>query len=369
MTQTNSKDKNKKQNLTVKIISPNNRKRDFNINFTKDINSTQNKRYNKCLYTNDNNIVNNFSNKDGLIKSGKISKYNYCLSPNNGGNTNMNRIIKNVSGAYYGAHISPTNQLLNSIGYFKRNIIINNNLNLNSNNNVYQKKSANMDNKMHSKIVDNNMVQNSCNFNNTTKELYSNNNTLTNSNNNTSINCNDYKKLSRNKKKIQNKKLNNTKKTNNINNKTNSINNQLNYNFIIDENNYKSNINKNRGNINISIEKNNINIKDSILHIDKIYIKKDNNSKNKKNDINDIIPRVYSDVDCCSSQHKKKIEIKAGDKKRIRSGNDDIKKNKEKMKFMDYSPAKINYSPKMINVHRNFNLLTRTNKELNNNYK
>lgn len=39
------------------------------------------------------------------------------------------------------------------------------------------------------------------------------------------------------------------------------------------------------------------------------------------------------------------------------------------MKFMDYSPAKINYSPKMINVHRNFNLLTRTNKELNNNYK
>lgn len=370
VTQTNSKDKNKKQNLTVKIISPNNRKREFNINFTKDINSTQNKRYNKCLYTNDNNIINNFSNKDGLIKSGKISKYNYCLSPNNGGNNNMNRIIKNVSGgAYYGAHISPTNQLLNSIGYFKRNIIINNNLNLNSNNNIYQKKSANIDNKMHSKIIENNMVPNSCNFNNTTKELYSNNNTLTNSNNNTSINCNDYKKLSRNKKKIQNKKFNNSKKTNNINNKTNSINNQLNYNFIIDENNYRNNINKNKGNINISIEKNNINIKDSILHIDKIYIKKDNNSKNKKNEINELIPRVYSDVDCCSSQHKRKVEIKVGDKKRIKSGIDDIKKNKEKMKFMDYSPAKINYSPKMINVHRNFNLLTRTNKELNNNYK
>ena len=371
MTQTNSKDKNNKKNLTVKIISPNNRKREFNINFTKDINSTQNKRYNKCLYTNDNNIVNNFSNKDGLIKSGKISKYNYnyCLSPNVGSN-NMNRIIKNVSGgAFYGAHISPTNQLLNSIGYFKRNIIINNNLNLNHNNNVYQKKSPNMKNKMHSKIVENNIVQNSCNFNNTTKELYSNNNTLTNSNNNTSINCNDYKKLSRNKKKIQNKKFNNSKKTNNINNKTNSINNQVNYNFIIDENNYKSNINKNKGNINISIEKNNINIKDSILHIDKIYIKKDNNSKNKKCDMNDIIPRVYSDADCCSSQHKKKIEIKVGDKKRIKSGIDDVKKNKEKMKFMDYSPTKINYSPKMINVHRNFNLLTKTNKEINNNYK
>ena len=359
MTQTNSKDKNKKQNLTVKIISPNNRKREFNINFTKDINCIQNKRYNKCLYSNDNNIINNFSNKDGLIKSGKISKYNYCLSPNNVGNNNMNRVIKNMNGGvYYGAHISPTNQLLNSIGYFKRNIIINNNLNLNNNN--Y---------KMHSKIVDNNMVQNSCNYNNTTKELYSSNNTLTSSNNNTSINCNDYKKLSRNKKKIQNKKFNNSKKTNNINNKTNSINNQINYNFIIDENNYKSNINKNKGNINISIEKNNINIKDSILHIDKIYIKKDNNSKNKKGDINDLIPRVYSDVDCCSSQHKRKIEIKVGDKKRIKSGIDDIKKNKEKMKFMDYSPAKINYSPKMINVHRNFNLLTRTNKELNNNYK
>ena len=77
MTQTNSKDKNKRQNLTVKIISPNNRKRVFNINFTKDINSTQNKRYNKCLYTKENNIINNLSNKDGLIKSGKISKYHY----------------------------------------------------------------------------------------------------------------------------------------------------------------------------------------------------------------------------------------------------------------------------------------------------
>ena len=58
-------------------------------------------------------------------------------------------------------------------------------------------------NKMHSKIVDNNMVQNSCNFNNTTKELYSNNNTLTNSNNNTSINCNDYKNYQGIKRKFR----------------------------------------------------------------------------------------------------------------------------------------------------------------------
>ena len=56
----------------------------------------------------------------------------------------------------------------------------------------------------------------------------------------------------------------------------------INDNININDNDLKKNINKNNRNINISIEKNNINIKDSILHIDKIYIKKENSNKKQK---------------------------------------------------------------------------------------
>lgn len=52
---------------------------------------------------------------------------------------------------------------------------------------------------------------------------------------------------------------------------------RINYNLIIN-NDLKHNIN-NKGNINISIGKSNINIKDSILHIEKLYINKDNNKR------------------------------------------------------------------------------------------
>ena len=71
----------------------------------------------------------------------------------------------------------------------------------------------------------------------------------------------------------------NSKNNSSLNN--NKISNGINYHFIINSD-LKNNLNNN-GNINISIGKSNINIKDSILHIDKIYIKKENNKrKNSK---------------------------------------------------------------------------------------
>ena len=51
----------------------------------------------------------------------------------------------------------------------------------------------------------------------------------------------------------------------------------------LNNDNLKVDIINNTGNINISIKKSNINIKDSILHIDKIYIKKENSNKKGKN--------------------------------------------------------------------------------------
>ena len=67
------------------------------------------------------------SNRETLIKSNKINKNNFSLSPNNN-NIDINDIIvKNISN-----HISPTNQLFNSIVYFKRNAYLNSNPNSNN---------------------------------------------------------------------------------------------------------------------------------------------------------------------------------------------------------------------------------------------
>ncbi len=352
VTQNNSKEKiNYNKNLTVNIFSPNNKKR--NINNNRIINSPQNKKNNKSVFTKE-NIINN---KETLIKSNKINKTNFSLSPNNN-NIDINDIItKNISN-----HISPTNQLFNSIVYFKRNIHLNSNAN---NNNIYIKKSINKDNKVINHKKENISLINSCNFNNTTKDLYPNI-TLPNNNIicNTSNNFNENKALSRNKKKYSHKNLNNSKKNNNIHIKTDSNmnNNPINCNFILGNNidinndNLKNNIINNNGNINISIEKNNINIKDSILHINKIYIKKDNSYKknNKKK-------KVY-DIDY-SKENKKSIEIKVGNNI-IKTDVNETKLNKDKIKSMDYSPFKKENSPtKVINVHRNNNLITKNNKK------
>ena len=354
VTQNSSKEKNiRNKNLTVKILSPNNKKKIVN---NKIINSPQNKKNNKSVFTKENNFMNN---KDLLIKSNKIFKSNFSLSPNTYTNNNID--IKEMINKNVANHFSPTNQLFNSIVYFKRNARLNSNVN--SNNNIYIKKSINKDNKKISHKKENSSLINSCNFNNTTKDLYPNI-SLTNTNTNTNTNniCNtsnniDNKNLSRNKKKISNNNFNISKKNNlRIKTDSNANNNQLNCNFIINDN-INNHIINNNGNINISIEKNNINIKDSILHINKIYIKKENSNrkKNKKQ-------KIY-DIDANASDNKKTIEIKVGENI-IKTDENDTNRKNEKIISMDYSPFKKENSPaKVINVHRNFNLITKNNKK------
>ena len=42
-----------------------------------------------------------------------------------------------------------------------------------------------------------------------------------------------------------------------------------------------------------------------------------------------------------------------------------IKISKGKMNSVHYSPLKINFSQKVINVHRNYNLINKNNKKIN----
>ena len=343
VTQNISKEKNK-ENLRVKIFNPKYKKRDHEYN--KEIKSPKLKKKNKSLNNNEDII-----NKELLIKSNKIIKTNLSFSPN-GATINIINISGNTS-KNIGSHNSPTNQLFNSIIYFKRNI--KHNSNENSNNNIYIRKSIYKNNIINYK-KENNILLNSCNFNNITKELNPNINLpLNNTNNNYKIsdnNINEIKNHSRNKKKISIKNFNNSKKSN-IHTKTNSSINKkkkINSNFIINEN-----IINNTGNINISIKKSNINIKDSILHIDKIYIKKENSHKRQK--FYEIEERF---------QNKKKLEMKVRDEI-IKTDGNSLQIDQEKMKSMDYTSINLNYSPKIINVHRNNNLINKNNKELKKN--
>jgi hypothetical protein len=77
------------------------------------------------------------------------------------------------------------------------------------------------------------------------------------------------------------------------------------------------------------------------LHIDKIYIKKE--SKKKKNS---KLQKLYENDNYFIP--KKTIEINI-DNNLIKAEEKEQKKNKDKMKSMEYSPN-------IINVHRNFNL-------------
>ena len=336
VTQNISKEKIK-ENLRVKIFNPKYKKRDHEYN--KEIKSPKLKKNNKSLYNNEDII-----NKELLIKSNKIIKTNFSLSPN-AGTINIINISGNTS-KNLGSHNSPTNQLFNSIIYFKRNI--KHNSNENSNNNIYIRKSIYKDNKIINYKKENN-------FNNITKESNPNINLpLNNANNNyksSDNNINEIINHSRNKKKISIKNFNNSKKSN-IHTKTNSSiykKNKINSNIIINEN-----IINNSGNINISIKKSNINIKDSILHIDKIYIKKENSHKR---------PKFYEIKE--GFHNKKEIEMKVRDKI-IKTDGNSLQIDQEKMQSMDYTSVELNYSPKIINVHRNYNLINKNNKELKN---
>ena len=205
---------------------------------------------------------------------------------------------------------------------------------------------------------------NSCNFN-FNKEISQNislskNTNISNNNliNNTTNNINsENKKFSRNKKlnlkanfNYSKKSQINSKITSTLNN--NKINDGINYNFIIN-NDLKNNLNNN-GNINISIGKSNINIKDSILHIDKIYIKKENNKRK-----NSKLQKLYENDSYFLP--KKTLEMNLNNNL-IKVDGKNVKKNKEYIKTVDFSPKiKGGITNNIINVHRNFNLITNKN--------
>ena len=343
MTQTNSKEKVNK--MRVKKILPIN----VSCNLNKVDKKQNHKKNTKSLCTSE-NINNTFS----LAKPAmKLNKNNICLSPHQIGNNNFN--IKNI-----GSNLSPTNQLFKNIIYFKTNVSHNKN-----NNNIYVKKSINKDSNF-IKHKKNNTLMNSCNFNfnkeispNISLSKYNNNN-ISNNNliNNTTNNINsESKKFSRNKKLNLKANFNYSKKSQ-IHSKINStLNNNkvidgINYNLIIN-NDSKNNLNNN-GNINISIGKSNINIKDSILHIDKIYIKKENNkrknSKHQKLFENEI-----------NFHPKKTLEMNLNNNLIKVEGKNVKKNNKDFIKTVDYSPRIKGLSNNLINVHRNFNLITNKN--------
>ena len=90
------------------------------------------------------------------------------------------------------------------------------------------------------------------------------------------------------------------------------------------------------------------------MHIDKIYIKKENSHKR---------PKFYEIKE--GFQNKKEIEMKVRDKI-IKTDGNSLQIDQEKMQSMDYTSVELNYSPKIINVHRNYNLINKNNKELKN---
>ena len=326
VTQNSSKEKSYKKNLNIKILSPNNKNKTYFENNHK-INSPQHIKNNKSTFT-ISNINNHLS-----IKSSKNTKTNFNASMSGALNDNIN--IKSIVSKNTDTLFSPKNQNYNSIIYLKRNVNQNQNTNNNNNNNnIYIKKSIKKENKIINKTKNYKVSNNS----NTTKELYDNLLMPNGSNNNKKNNEHNIK----NSKKSKNSKNNSKKKTINNNFITNE-------NININTNDFKNN--KNKRNINISIEKNNINIKDSILHIDKVYIKDENSNKKQK---------IY-EIEM-SSQTQKPFEIKVEENEIIKTFENDINIKKGKIKSMDYTNIKINNSPKVINVHRNFNLFTKNNK-------
>ena len=335
LTQTNSKEKNSK--MRVKKCLPINASSNL---YKGDKIYTQHKKNNKSMLSNEN--INSTFNISKPLNN--LNKNNFYLSPNALGNNNFN--INNIK-----PNLSPTNQLFKNFVYFKTNA------NQNLNNNIYVKKAINK-NKRFINHKKNDTLMHSYNFNtNFNKEISQNvslskNTNISNNNliNNTTNNINyENNKISRNKKLNLKTNFNFSKKSN-LNSKANSTMNNnkvsgLNYNFIIN-NCLKNNLNSN-GNINISIGKSNINIKDSILHIDKIFIKKE--SKKKKN--NNKLQKLYENDNYFIP--KKTIDMNL-DNNLIKAEGKVQKKNKEKIKTMEYSPN-------IINVHRNFNLINNKN--------
>ena len=342
-TQTNSKEKNNK--MRVKKCLP--------ININSNVHKVDklyplHKKNNKSMISND-NINNTFNIVKPLYK---FNKNNFCLSPHPLGKLNFN--LNNIN-----SNLSPNNKINKNIVYFKTNV----NTNRIMDSNIYIKKSIHKDNNFINHLKQNTLI-NSCNFNTNFKRDISQNLSLSKNTNISNVNLTNSTSNDINKENIKfsrNKKLNlkakfNYSKKSDANSKTNSTMNnnkrkELNYNLIIN-NDLKNNIKKN-GNINISIGKSNINIKDSILHIDKVYIKKESKKK-----INSKFQKLYE------NDHyflpKKTIEMNL-DNNLIKVEINEPKMHKEIVKTMDYSQKLKGNAPNLINVHRNCKLTNNKN--------
>ena len=371
LTQTTSKEKNiHKKKLIVKIFNPSTKIRESSYN--ENNNTPYHKKNNYSMLISEDLLHNNFIFKFPKIKSSKNKSNNYY---SNNISNNSNLIIKNIS-----THLSPlhNSKIISSTNKNKLRKNLSKKNTVNKTTSIYENKPI-INNKKRSNILINshNIRKN--------KELYSNICLITNNSNiNISNSINEIKIISRNKKKVINQKSsknskgkiyiskksnvinksNSSLKNNNINIPTNRLiintlsNNGSLSNDIL-QNSYKNNIINSHENINISIGENNINIKDSILHINKIFIKDNNinsiNNKNRK------IAKFKSGNNCCL-KYNKVMETKVDDC-HLKTGSNNFKKNKVKMKSINFPKTRYNYSPKIINVHRNRNLVIKKNNE------
>ena len=366
--QTLSKGKNiHKKNLIVNIMNPNSKITEYE--FTKETNSPCHKKNNYSMYKTEDLINNNFIINFPIYKSNIRSK-NHVFQSNNNIISN-NFIKKNIS-----PHLSPTHHLHYSNILSSKN---KNKLTQNSNekNNIFKKTSINKNIKLINHKKEKTFLINS-NTNRKNKKINSKIYLRTNNNTNIGNNFSDNKIISKKVKKEKKKSKSknnrvsyNNPKENDIINKSNSnlknnlikngndmakntIFNNLNNNAL---NGYfsqelKNNSINNNENINISIGKNNINIKDSILHINKIYIK-----NNIINNINNLNNKNYRNI----VEKKSKDKEMKNENIRIKTVENICKKNKLNIKSLNSSKNRYDYSPKIINVNRNNNLTTKNN--------
>ena len=382
-----SKGKNVHKNLIVKIFNPNSKNTD--CEFIKDNNSNNtifHLKNNYSMLTKEDLFHKNFSgNKYSLVKTEKSSKNNIKHIKNSINNNNIFK--KNIS-----VHLSPIHHINKKIK--------NSSKNKKTNKNSKQKNSKYSINK-NTKIINNKKANNILKNNNSMRKnknlqlnIYL---TANNTNNNIGNNIGNLKNITENKIISRNKKhlikqntskkskvnINNSKKgkiikkSNSIINKnilsnTNSISttnydilNNLNNNIslntdISSQNSLNKNILHTQGNINISLGDNNINIKDSILHINKIYIKNNNFTNNISN--KNITYKIQNGKNCCLN-YKKAMEINM-DYSQIKTEGKIIKKN---FKSLNSKKDKKNNSLKS-NENRNSNIPNQT-KNLNIKYK
>ena len=364
---TSSKGKNNhKKNIIVKILSPNSKNTE---NEFKEFNSPLHKKNNYSMLTKEDLFNNNYISKISKLpmnKKDKLGKNNFFSNNNNINNTNL--VHKNISSLLSPLHNTNlnTSKIKNRINFnilAKFKIFKINSINKNKKIKNYKKEknlliNSNSMRKSKALYSDIYLTNYNTNINNNSNNLTENNKKISRNRKNTNIQNNsmnsqsNYNKTKNNKNdnksncNIKNKKIKkicgiNNNITSNSNSTNHTIFNHLNKNISLNnDNSLKKNIINNHPNINISIGDNNINIKDSILHINKIYIKSNNiNNIYNKNIIFKIEKRNFN------VSKDKILKEKKIDNSHIKTEGNIIRKNKEKIKSVNYPKGKNNFSP------------------------